>query len=349
MGHAGFLRLVLAYALTLAAAALAANVTVDAFEVLGTGMFKHVGQPEERFLKVEALRSRPGFNTVILGSSRAGVIRTEDVDAAIPGARSYNLSVSQANQWDNEQLVRWLIDRYPGIVRVIIQVDWPSTYGETKPGYTLMTAMHPDVTGRTRAGFALDYVTYFSPEAMLDKVSNNLGNRNRLEYDFAKGYWARPTLDRMSDADCASYVRAESRFRPLPKVPTDRDVMRRNLEALHRIAQALAARGIVLDVVLTAHNHGFLDAIDIRDYEYFLRETARMGPVLNMMFYSPLTNDDCNYYEINHFRPSIGARVADSIAERPGGDFVRWVSAANIDEEVGFIRRNFEIHRRRLR
>src|SRR5262249_12879625 len=107
-----------------------------------------------------------------------------------------------------------------------------------------------------------------------------------------------------------------------------------------------AHRGVSFIIVLTAHNHGFLDAIEASDYEYFLRETAKIGPVHNMMFYSPLTTDDCNYYEVNHFRPEAGSRIVKALSSDGAGDFARGVTEGNMDGEAHSARRNFDKPRR---
>ena len=174
---------------------LGVNWIVDAYDVFGSRMFSHFGQPQERFLKIEFLRENKGFDTFLLGSSRVGTVKTEDVEQLLGAASVYNLTVSQANQWDNLVHTRWLIRNQPNLKRVFVQVDWPESYGPIKPGYRLLTEPHPDISGKSRLAFFKDYLTSFSFEATSEKIKNNLGHDDQLLYSLEKGYWSRPQRD----------------------------------------------------------------------------------------------------------------------------------------------------------
>ncbi|MCX7099404.1 MAG: hypothetical protein NTV43_16025 [Methylococcales bacterium] len=187
-----FILSIVAFSALTALGGLAINYVIDPYSVFGTRYFPEYGQLQERYLKIEYLKQHRDFNTFLIGSSRVGVIKTEAVDSYLQGAKSYNLTISQANQWDIEKHIEWLVKNSPQLSHVIVQIDWLTTFGSDRPTYKLMDEVHPDISGRNKVDFLMDYLTFFNVEGLKTKINNNRGSIDLLDYSIAKGYWTRP-------------------------------------------------------------------------------------------------------------------------------------------------------------
>lgn len=345
--HVQYLK-ILALAIVLALTfLLGVNWIVDAYEVLGSRILSHFGQPQERFLKIDFLRENKEFDTFLLGSSRIGTVKPEDVEQLLGAASVYNLTVSQANQWDNLVHTKWLIHNQPNLKRIFVQVDWPEGYGPTKPGYQLLTEPHPDISGKSRLAFYKDYLTSFSFEAIREKIKNNWEHEDYLLYSLDKGNWSRPHRDAKLENSCVQYVKDERAFQQIVIAASSTAVRRRliddNLSALETLVSAAHEAQVETVVYVTPHNHKFLDAINVDDYLYFLRKLSRVTKFWNFGFYSTVTNDDCLYYEPSHFRSAVGALVYKSMIS-PDSKFSGFghnVSEGSIEQELLFVRHNF--------
>lgn len=341
----------LAFSLIAVLAGFSVNYLIDPYSVFGAGLFPEYGQPQERYLKIEYLKRNPDFNTFLIGSSRIGTVRTEIVDEHIPGAKSYNLTISQANQWDVEKHIDWLVENIPNLTHIVVQVDWITGYGPDRPNYALLDEIHPDLSGRSKYAFLLDYLTLFNLEGITAKIDANRGDADVLKYDVTKGYWSRPLRDMKIEADCENYVANEKEFnwhkiRSAP-VKADPANLTDALASIARYKSLLDAKNIKLTILLTPQNHHALDPIDIEDYQFVIRKLANITDFYNFMYYSGVTKNDCNYYETSHYRPLVGELIVRSIAEKPGKQSVvyQYVSKKTVAAHLEFIKKNFASER----
>jgi len=329
-------------------AGLSINLAIDPYSVFGSKLLPKFGQVEERYLKIEYLKSHPHFNTFLLGSSRIGVIRTEDVNAVFRGAQSYNMTASQSNQWDAEKNIEWLIKNIPNLSRVIVQIDWPWTYGEAKPGYELLTAVHPDISGRNKFRFLSDYLTLFNMEAINAKFVNNFGGANTPIYDMSNGYWSMPIREKQISGDC-SYAEKEPAFhikRPATS-KTSPQTLLDSLASIERYKALLDKASVKLTIILTPQNRLAIDPIDFEDYEMFIKRLANITEFYDFMYYNKLTKNDCNYYEASHYRPIVGKIILHSLTDQSdaNSEIFKFVSKDNLDEKLKFFKANFSSER----
>ena len=98
------------------------NYIMDPYDVFKHRTLKEYGQLQERFLKIEYLSKNKLFDTFLLGSSRLGTTPTEYV-ANLYHNIPYNLAVSQANQWDNLEMTKWLLANQPRTKHLIMMVS----------------------------------------------------------------------------------------------------------------------------------------------------------------------------------------------------------------------------------
>ncbi len=323
------------------ALALGANYCIDAYGVFGVNVLPRQGEFQERFHKIEYLKQVSDFDTYIFGSSRAAVIRPADLDKAIGGARTFNLAASKVNQWDNEQLVNWLVGHKPQTKRIFVQLDWPEGYGGDRQ-YALLTAMHPDLSGRSRIEFLWDYLSQFNFDAIYEKLSRNFGG-TFTDYDLKNGNWSRPRQDEKIERNCKQYVDNEGDFVSY-KLSNDSKIIDDNLQAIARYTQVLKQHDIQVVFFLAPSNWRSLDQIDFDKYEKFLKALVEFGAVYNFMYYSDLTLNDCNYYDALHYRPDIGAIVVGIVGKQspaPQRNIFVLMGKLGLAEQLAFLRRNF--------
>lgn len=344
MSRLKFITHIIFFAALTSLGGISINYVIDPYSVFKTPFFPEFGQPQERYLKIEYLKENKKFNTFLIGSSRIGVIKTEDVNDAFFHSKTYNLTISQANQWDIEKHVEWLVNNIPDLSHILVQIDWPTEFGPDRPAYKLMDEVHPDISGRPKIDFLLDYLTFFNLEGLKVKLSNNFGGIDLLKYDMTKGYWSRPLLDNRIERDCQQYIRIEKSFNSKEgEISTDAEIIDNSLASIKKYRDLLAKRNIKLTVFLTPLNHHLLDKINIVDYNNFLRTLSGITDFYNFMYYSQLTQNDCNYYETSHYRPTVSALIVQSLS---GHNVLKsavhhFVSKSDIEPHLNFLQQNF--------
>jgi hypothetical protein len=340
-----FVNYIFGFTLLVVVTGFSINYIVDPYSVFGSRFFPEYGQLQERYLKIEYLKKNSNFNTFLIGSSTIGPVKTEIVDTYLLGAKSYNLTISQANQWDVDTYIEWLIKNIPSLTHVIVQIDWQTAYGSYRPNYALLDEVHPDISGRLKSDFLLDYLTLFNIEAIKAKISNNSGGIDLLKYDMAKGYWSRPLRDKKIEENCTNYVANEKGFSKGSNSPqkTESSIMSNNLASIARYKNLLDKKNVKLTILLTPHNHHLIDSINIKDYEYFVRNLVNITDVYNFMYYNKLTKNDCNYYEASHYRPVVGEIVVRSLAKHSNNqsEIYQYVTKTSINTHIQFLKTNF--------
>lgn len=352
MSSLRYINFIISFALLTVMLGFSVNYIVDSYSVFGSRFFPEYGQMQERYLKIEYLKKNSNFNTFLIGSSRIGPVKTEVVDRHLLGAKSYNLTISQANQWDVEKYIEWLAKNIPSLTHVIVQIDWQTGYGSYRPNYALLDEVHPDISGRSKYDFLFDYLTLFNVEAMKAKVSNNRGGIDLLKYDMTKGYWSRPLRDKKIEENCESYVASENAFPKIRNFPkkVESSILNNNLASIARYKNLLDNKNIKLTILLTPQNHHAIDLIDINDYEYFVRKLTNITDFYNFMYYNKLTKNDCNYYEASHYRPSVGELVIHSLANQSTNqdEIYQYVNKTSVESHIKHLKTNFISERRYL-
>lgn len=345
--HRAFVRTFLLIGLLPVALLAAANYLIDPFQIFQTGLLPDVGATEERYLKIEFLKRNPGFDTFLLGGSRMGTTAPADVERILPGTHVYNFFVSSGNQTDNLLNGSWLIRNQAQLKTLYVQVDWPESLGTSdfNPQY----APHPEVLGKSAAGFSAGYLFLMSYHAFDFKIQNNTGRRGEFKLPLESGHFYYPGRDALLRRDCGAYVRqSESLTAPVAEEPgsaKQRALIDASLGELKQLAGRARARGVRLELFVTPHHHRFLDRINLADYEYFLGKLAGIAPYWNFGFYSDITLNDCNYYESSHYVRSVAPRLFSAMAKGENTSFARRVGPQDVAGERVFIEKNFAAHR----
>ena len=324
------------------------NYLIDPYQVFQSKFFMEVGQTQERYLKIELLKKNRTFDTLLLGGSRMGTTRPDDVDKILESSKTYNLFVSSGNQYDNLMLSNWIIKFYPNAKHLYIQVDWPESFGPVREHLQYLT--HPDVAGVSNIGFTNKYLFTLSYEAFKFKLANNFARKGEFKLVLDKGNFYYPNRDNLLALDCAKYKIGvpdfNTHFNEAAETSQQKMLNKKSIEAIREVVEAAKNKYIEVHIFITPHNHNFLDKINLNEYLDFLRQLSSISPYWNFGFYSNVTTDDCNYYESSHYISHVGELVFKSMRSR-GRDYNygRYVSENNIDAEVVFIKSNFKSNR----
>lgn len=347
MRHARYIWTLLAVAVIPVVLLAGVNLLVDPYEVFRTHLFSEVGATQERYLKVEHLKQHPGFDTFLMGGSRMGTAVPEEIEAVLPGHRVYNFFVSSGNQYDNLVHARWLLRTRPAIKRIFVQVDWPESYGPSVENPQYLT--HPEVLGNSGLGFLRNYLFTFSYAAIEFKLMNNRSRRGEFQLPLEAGYFRYPERDRLIAGDCAGHVRQVPAFSfpvtaAMPS-PAQKKLNEQSLQALAQLVASAGRHGTQVTVFVTPHHRRFLDKINADEYADFLQDLARITPYWSFGFYSPLTTDDCNYYETSHYIAKVAPLLFSAMSGTAPGTYVRHVNRDNARDEADFVIKNFLAHR----
>ncbi|MFZ2172225.1 MAG: hypothetical protein WAW61_21620 [Methylococcaceae bacterium] len=346
MSYSRFIGYIIGLALLATALTWSVNYVVDPYSLFGTKFFSEFGFPQDRYMKIEYLKNHKNYNTFLIGGSKSGVIKTEDVDRYFPGAKTYNLSTLGGIVTDFEKHVEWLVKNIPNLSHVLLQIDWPFGYSGHDPKQVLGVALHPDISDRFKYSFLFDYLAKINPEGLKEKIDNNAGGLNRLNYDFTKGYWHRPLRDKQIDINCDKYYSSTgglfndgSKHR---KKLTSSE-LNITLATIARIKSLLDKKNVKLTVFLPPQTHYQLDTIELSDYELFVKQLVKITDFYDFMYYNKITNNKCNYYEIAHYRPYVGEWIVRSLAEQPNkqSDIYRYFSKESLIPEWEYIKSNF--------
>ena len=345
--YASFLRIFLSIGILPVVLLAAANYLIDPYQVFQTGLLPEVGQTEERYLKIEYLKHNPRLDTFLLGGSRAGTANPADIEKVLAGAHVYNFFVSSGNQSDNLMHGRWLLDHMPRVKVIYVQVDWPESIGAIQGGYQYIH--HPEVSGKSAAGFQIQYLMHFSYNAFEYKIQNNTNHRGDFKLPLESGQFYYPRRDALITRDCPAYVRqSPSLTDPVgeaPALPHQKMLIDESLDTLRQLVAAAANKGVRIELYVTPHHHRFLDKINLDQYKYFLSKLATIAPFWNFGFYSDITLNDCNYYESSHYLREVAPRLYTAMNNGSPASYVHHVTPNGIADELTSIEANFRKYR----
>jgi hypothetical protein len=343
-----YLKIFLAIGVLPVAVLVAVNFLVDPYEVFQTRLLPEVGATQERYLKVEFLKRHAEFDVFLLGGSRMGTTVPADVEKLLPGRRAYNFFVSSGNQYDNLVHAKWLLRSRPDVKALYVQVDWPESFGPFGPHLQYLS--HPEVLGKPSAGFLRQYLFSFAYQPLEFKVLNNTVKRGEFQLPLEAGYFRYPKRDASIDADCKSYVGQRPEFservQESRRSPAQERLIDESLGALAELVAEARKRSVEVHAFVTPYNNKFLDKLNLDQYSELLGRLASITPYWNFGFYSPITEDNCNYYETSHYRAKVSPLLFSAMSGRAGKvTYGRYVSAENVSSEIEFLRGNFRAHR----
>ena len=347
MKHKQWLKTVALFCLFNLTLLMVVNYTIDPFNIFHTKLLKNQFQINERFTKIEYLEeNKDKFNGYLLGSSRIGTTLPKEIEQYIPHSKFYNMTLSSATIYDYLVVVKYFIkNNYPlETLYLQLDIDHMSFYGNDENNY--FSKFHPYTKDESLALFYLKYLVAFSPLNLKGKIMQNIQPKNLSDYNITSGVWTNVVKEEAITEDCQTYINNTEEFnldyRRVLKYTTKKQSMR----DLQEIVDLSKQHNIKLYLFTTPHNHNLMDTFQLDDYFAYLKDMVAISDFYDFSGYNSITNNDCNYYDISHYRPIIGRLIAARLFNNPTvtvpHDFGILVTKESIKERIERLKE--EIH-----
>jgi len=329
------------------------NYLIDPFNIFHTNFLKHQFQMNERFIKVEFLEKHHNdFNGYLFGSSRIGTTHPSSVEKYIPQSKLYNFTLSSANLYDYLIHLRYFIkNHYPmKILYLQIDIDNMMYYGQNSSDYLSKT--HPYILNQSLPLYYLEYLSGFFPFNTQGKIANNLNYKEGVSYHLNNGTWSVNSKEIELSTNCQNYVESVDEFHTKHNPALKYIKVKENITALKEIVDLCKKNHIKLYLFTTPHNQNMMDTFYKNDYLNYLKSIANITDFYDFSGYNSITTNNCNYYEISHYRPSIGKLIAARIFNDKKilipNDFGIWVTKENIEDHLKILENQIKKHREKI-
>lgn len=347
MSEKKWIKLFLIVSIFLTSFVVSINYIVDPFNVFDSGFFKHPAQHNERFLKIKHLeKNHSKYNSYIFGSSRIGTTDPKLIEQYIPDSKFYNMAVASANLYDYVMHLRYMLKSNYEIKNLYLQIDIRDMerYGRSDSDY--QKKLHPYVTGDSLNEFYLKYLFGFFPKNINEKVKLNLNFQKKGDYFLdTSGMWTSTEKENRLIDDCEKYVKNTKVFHKKIKRNKGSLNLDKTIHALKEIKYLCKKNDINLYIFTTPHNHKMMDSFKVKDYLKFLRLISNETDFFNFSGYNTVSNDNCNYYEISHYRPQvailIAARIFDNKSIVIPNDFGLYITKENFPSHLDILKAGF--------
>jgi len=326
------------------------NYIIDPFGVFHTGYFPYSREINERVAKIDYLNAhKEKYNAFLLGSSTIGTTNPKDIQQYIKGSRFYNLTQSSGNMYDFKHMLTYLIEAGFDVKHLYLQIDFTAMYAYGKHS-SYMKQHHPKVLKLSPLIFYLRYLTTFDFRILKDKVYRSIYGPKYSYFDVQDtGMWFLPEADKKRKTDMKSYLQKQKSFHQKFRRTRGLDKnFEKSLKDFQDIVKLCEREQIDLVVLIAAYNHVRMDSYKIEDSLRFLKALTEIHDIWYFGGYNSVTNNDENYYEINHYISKVGALKAariyhDSKLAVPK-DFGQLLSKENVDTILSKERRIMRHH-----
>jgi len=336
--------------LTLAAAVIGINYSIDPFNIFHSKLLPYQFQMNERFMKIEYLeKNHQKYDSYMFGSSRIGTTMPCVLENYIPDSKFYNLTISGADSLDFLIHLQYFIKQNYMIKNLYLQIDIDSMhfYGHDTSNY--LQRPHPYVTKSSLVKFYLEYLTGYFPFNIEGKIKQNMLAKNENEYSLeTTGTWSRPKREARLQKNCKEYVLNEPSFHTKHERTVGAENIKKTIAALQKIKQLCDEHNINLYLFTTAQNHVMMDTFKVDDYLAFIKQLSEVTSFYDFSGYNSITDNNCNYLEYSHYRAHVGALIAARIFGDPSvdvpEDFGIHVDKNNVEEHIKQLREAIRLH-----
>ena len=323
------------------------NYVIDPFGVFHSPWFTKSKSFNERVVKIDYLKEhKDRFNGYMFGSSTLGTTDPKYLDQEVDGGHFYNLTCSSSNLYDFKILLDYLVKEHYPIKHLWLQIDLTSIREFGKHANHAQKH-HYLVTGQSVWQFYLEYLTIFPFEAMKAKIDLAIHDGNATVFDVNQsGMWFVHYKDQQRADDLDGYIARESSFHTNARRTRGKEKnFSRIIDTYHDIVDTCQKEGIDLKVVLPAYNHLRTDGFKIDDLLTFLASLASYHDVWYFATYNAVTNEDSNYYEINHYTSKVAQMMVakvfgDSQSVQVPEDFGLHLDSKNLKKQLSTIKEN---------
>lgn len=318
------------------------NYIIDPFSVFHSGILPYDYEINERFNKIKHLdQHHDRYNAYIMGSSRSGTTSPSLLEKHIPGSHFYNMTVAGCTQYDNEQHLRYFIEKKYPIKHIFLQIDVSDIYGFKAPEGNYNAKHHPHIMHTSDSLFYLSYLTILPVKRFIEKIKVNYfeGHKNYLRYDLTQsGRWYVDYLEAQIQADPLKYVQEQSSFNQKLSRGSKGTKIKENIHALKRFKALADAQNINLIVYIAPHNHHMMDTFEHQSYLEYLGEISKITPFWDFSGYNAITLNDGYYYESSHYRDLLAELIVKRIFNDHSSaiphDFGHYITANNIEAHL---------------
>lgn len=290
------------------------NYIVDPFRVFGSNILPHQLQMNERFVKVEFLeKNHQKFNAYMFGSSRIGVTNPSVIEQYIPNSKFYNFTLSSATLYDYMMHLDYFIKQQYEIKTLYLQLDIDNMNEYEKEESDYLFKLHPYIENKSLFLYYMKYFVGFFPVNIKEKILNNIDDIVEKRYFLEKGIWTLQTRENQLLKNCKEYVKGVSSFHFKNPRTIEYTTKNKSMNALKKIVELCKSNHIKLYVFTSAHNQNMMDTFLLKDYNSYLRNISELTDFYDFSGYNSITTNNCNYYEISHYRPLVGKLIAARI------------------------------------
>lgn len=309
-----WLLLFLGVCLLCAAAFAGFNALVDPFGVFGDPLLDWYGYDmtmNPRVAKVAYLEKyHENYDSYVIGSSKVSSIPVDELNE-YTGASFYNMTWYGGGLWDEQRMIRYLLDNYE-VKNIVLALD-PSIAVEYRDDTDdLKQRMHFKVDGTSALKFYGSYL-FCNPSYALDKLSAYL-DRGFLQspdsvYLPETGVYNKQRRDASPINDLASYLDYE------PGPFTDKagtvalPYIQESVEAVRDIRERCDAAGVNLTVIWSPLSDEELGSYRREEVEELLLGVAQVTDSWNFLGLGSVQCDPRYYYDNHHFRNCVGTMM----------------------------------------
>ncbi|MCR5467527.1 MAG: hypothetical protein K6F37_01090 [Lachnospiraceae bacterium] len=275
-------------------------VIIDPYNVFHWSNVRENGvEPNKNYIKVKYILANPDkFESLLFGSSRAGVIHVENIE----DEKCYNMSYSEGIPHEYLDNLKTLTENGVNIKKVYISID--------SLAYTLAPEQH---YYEMRYPYEkLDLVTfcktYLRPNMVFDSLDTIFETRNTRTENYSNtfyeyGWWCDYGVETLTEEDVPGLI---------PYIGYDY-CFEEALEDIRQIKELCEENGIeAVFFTNPMQEVTYKESVD-NDYYEFLEAVAEITDYWNFSCLNDITTGLDYYFDSSHYIPEIGDTIMETV------------------------------------
>ncbi|MCR5272506.1 MAG: DUF1574 domain-containing protein [Lachnospiraceae bacterium] len=310
-------------------------VLIDPYNVFHWDNVRENGvEPNKNYIKVKYILANPDkFDTYLFGSSRGGVIHTENFD----GENCYNMSYSEGIPKEYLDNLKTFIENGVTVKKVYISLDSLGCTIAPKRHYNGMRCPYEKMNLER----FIEY--YLTPSTVFDSLdtmfaARNVRTENYNEIFYKYGWWCDYGEETISEDEVDELE---------PYIGYD-DYFEKNLKAIEDIKELCEENSIeVVFFTNPMYDITYTESVDEGYYD-FLKELAEITDYMNFSCLNEITTDITCYLDSSHYTPELADEMMNIIREKeePNEELVKtgygyYTTKDNVDELVDILYRQY--------
>jgi hypothetical protein len=289
------------------------NYFIDPFGIFKTDLIPDYAI-NERYRKVDFLLRHPQqFNSLLLGSSVVGLFNPETATRLSKDrAKFYNLSYLGGTPKESYQSVAALQSNGFRLKEVIVGIDLFAFKDIDKP-YGPADHPHPIVTGESPVKFTASYLFASSFYQGFNKITHAFKSTPDIRFNPEEdGHYQLVKYDNDIQTDHATFIEKHLKHAVTPKgVPV---WIPQRFTDLKVLVELLKNNGVKARYFIHPQSHLLTEAQPPSTMETFRTKIKDIIPdVYDFSDYAQITNNDCLFYDIKHYRPVVADKIMQAI------------------------------------